>query len=222
MPHKFILTFVIVCDIISLMLLADKWRVGLIIGYSRTSTTEQIAGLEAQDRELKAVGAQRIFTEQVSSVAPRKALEDAIDFAREGDILCVTKLDRLARSVAHLCELVARLQAKSVALRILNLNIDTGTPTGKLMLNLLGSISEFERQIMLERQREGIAKAKSEGKYKGRAPTARAKTDLVLEMVRAGKTREAVAEELKISARSVFRILRDHGVSKKAPVERAA
>jgi DNA invertase Pin-like site-specific DNA recombinase len=102
------------------------------------------------------------------------------------------------------------------------LNIDTGTPTGKLMLNLLGSIAEFERQIMLERQREGIAKAKSDGKYKGRAPTARAKTDLVLEMVRAGKTREAVAEELNISARSVFRILRDHGVSKKVPVERAA
>ena len=149
----------------------------MIIGYSRTSTTEQTAGLEAQDRELKAVGAQRIFTEQVSSVAPRKALEDAIDFAREGDVLCVTKLDRLARSIAHLCELVARLQAKSVALRILNLNIDTGTPTGKLMLHLLGSIAEFERQIMLERQREGIAKAKSEGKYKGRAPTARAKTD---------------------------------------------
>jgi DNA invertase Pin-like site-specific DNA recombinase len=194
----------------------------VIIGYSRTSTTEQIAGLEAQDRVLKAAGVQRIFTEQVSSVAPRKALEDAIDFAREGDVLCVTKLDRLARSVAHLCELVARLQAKKVALRILNLNIDTGTPTGKLMLHLLGSIAEFERQIMLERQREGIAKAKSEGKYKGRAPTARAKTDLVLEMVRAGKTREAVAEELKISARSVFRILRDHRVSKDDPVERAA
>jgi DNA invertase Pin-like site-specific DNA recombinase len=194
----------------------------VIIGYSRTSTTEQIAGLEAQDRELKAAGAQRIFTEQVSSVAPRKGLEDAIDFAREGDVLCVTKLDRLARSVAHLCELVARLEAKSVALRILNMNIDTATPTGKLMLNLLGSIAEFERQIMLERQREGIAKAKSDGKYKGRAPTARAKTDLVLEMVRAGKTREAVAEELKISTRSVFRILRDHRVSEKDPVERAA
>jgi DNA invertase Pin-like site-specific DNA recombinase len=193
----------------------------VIIGYSRTSTTEQIAGLEAQDRELKAAGAQRIFTEQVSSVAPRKALEDAIDFAREGDVLCITKLDRLARSVAHLCELVARLQAKSVALRILNMNIDTGTPTGKLMLHLLGSIAEFERQIMLERQREGIAKAKSEGKYKGRAPTARAKTDLVLEMVRAGKTREAVAEKLNISARSVFRILKDYRVSKNDPVERA-
>jgi DNA invertase Pin-like site-specific DNA recombinase len=137
-------------------------------------------------------------------------------------VLCVTKLDRLARSVAHLCELVARLQAKGVALRILTLNIDTGTPTGKLMLNLLGSIAEFERGVMLERQREGIAKAKSDGRYKGRAPTARAKTELVLEMVRAGKTRQAIGEELNISVRSAFRILRNHRVSKKAPVERAA
>jgi DNA invertase Pin-like site-specific DNA recombinase len=193
----------------------------VIIGYSRTSTTEQIAGLEAQDRELKAAGAERIFTEQVSSVAPRKGLEEAIDYAREG-VLCVTKLDRLARSVAHLCELVTRLQAKSVALRILNMNIDTGTPTGKLMLNLLGSIAEFERGVMLERQREGIAKAKSAGKYKGRAPLARAKTELVLQMVRAGKTRQAVAAELNISVRSVFRILRDHRVSEKALVESAA
>jgi DNA invertase Pin-like site-specific DNA recombinase len=155
-------------------------------------------------------------------VTPRKALEDAIDYAREGDVLCVAKLDRLARSVAHLCELVARLHAKSVALRILNMNIDTGTPTGKLMLNLLGAIAEFERGVMLERQREGIAKAKSDGKYKGRAPLARAKAELILEMVAAGKTRQAVAEELNIGLRSVFRILREHRVSEKAPVERAA
>ena len=90
------------------------------------------------------------------------------------------------------------------------------------MLNLLGAIAEFERGVMLERQREGIAKAKSAGKYKGRAPLARAKTKLVLEMVRSGKTRQAVADELNISVRSVFRILRNHRVSKKAPVERAA
>ena len=90
------------------------------------------------------------------------------------------------------------------------------------MLNLLGAIAEFERGVMLERQREGIAKAKSDGKYKGRAPTARAKTELVLQMVRVGKTRHAVATELNISVRSVFRILREHRVSEKAPGERAA
>src|SRR6202040_1385074 len=84
----------------------------MIIGYGRTSTIEQIAGLEAQIRDLKAVGAEKLFRENVSSVAPRKQLEAAIEFAREGDTLVVTKIDRLARSVRHLCETVDRLQAK--------------------------------------------------------------------------------------------------------------
>src|SRR3546814_6109684 len=87
--------------------------------------------------------------------------------------LIVTKLDRLAHSVAYLVAITEALRDKGVGLRVLSLNLDTATPTGKLMLNLLGSIAEFERELMLERQREGIAKAKAEGKFKGRAPTAR-------------------------------------------------
>ena len=88
----------------------------MIIGYGRTSTIEQVAGLEAQIRDLKAAGAENLFRENVSSVAPRHQLEAAIEFAREGDTLVVTKIDRLARSVRHLCEIVDRLQAKGVAL----------------------------------------------------------------------------------------------------------
>src|SRR5664279_1779371 len=118
----------------------------MIIGYGRTSTIEQVAGLEAQTRDLKAAGAEKLFRENVSSVAPRKQLEAAIEFAREGDTLVVTKIDRLARSVRHLCEIVDRLQAKGVALRILNMNLDTNDPTGKLMLQIVGSIAEFERR----------------------------------------------------------------------------
>jgi DNA invertase Pin-like site-specific DNA recombinase len=79
---------------------------------------------------------------------------------REGDTLVVTKIDRLARSVRHLCEIVDRLQAKGIALRLLNLNLDTNDATGKLMLQIIGSIAEFERSIMLARQLEGIAKAR--------------------------------------------------------------
>jgi DNA invertase Pin-like site-specific DNA recombinase len=94
---------------------------------------------------------------------------------RAGDIFIVTKLDRLARSVAHLVEIGTRLEAKGVALKVLDQAIDTTTPSGRLMFNMLGSIVQFERELMLERQREGIAKAKAEGKYKGRKPTARAK-----------------------------------------------
>ena len=80
----------------------------MIIGYGRTSTIEQVAGIEAQIRDLKAAGAEKLFRENVSSVAPRKQLEAAIEFSREGDTLVVTKIDRLARSVRHLCEIPAK------------------------------------------------------------------------------------------------------------------
>jgi DNA invertase Pin-like site-specific DNA recombinase len=102
------------------------------------------------------------------------------------DVFVVTRLDRLARSVADLVRIVDHLRQKSVALRVMALGIDTGTPTGKLMANLLGSIAEFERDIMLERQREGIAKAKSEGKFKGRKPTARAKSVEIIALAKQG------------------------------------
>ncbi|MBB4201149.1 DNA invertase Pin-like site-specific DNA recombinase [Rhodoblastus sphagnicola] len=130
----------------------------------------------------------------------------------------MTKLDRLARSVIHLGELVARLEAKKVSLRILGMGVDTGTPTGRLMVNLLGSIARFEREVMLEHQREGVAKAKAEaeaeGKYKGRAPTARAKAAQVLSLAgKPGMTKEAIAAELNIGVASVYRILRPQRAS---------
>ncbi|MFS8048529.1 recombinase family protein [Rhizobium sp. BR 314] len=180
------------------------------IGYSRTSTTDQKAGLDAQLRDLQAAGCTKVFKEQLSSVAnERPELERALEFVREGDVLVVTKLDRLARSVADLVAITETLKAKGVELRILALNLDTSTPTGKLMLNLLGSIAEFERELMLERQREGIAKAKADGKYKGRAPTARSKVDEVLAMKAAGKKIADIQAALKISRASVFRILKE-------------
>jgi DNA invertase Pin-like site-specific DNA recombinase len=88
---------------------------------------------------------------------------------REDDTFIVCKLDRLARSTQHLLTITERLKAKGVALRVLNLGLDTSTSTGALLLTMLGAIGQFEREMMLERQREGIAKAKREGKYKGRA-----------------------------------------------------
>ena len=181
----------------------------MLIGYARTSTLDQKAGLEAQTRDLTAIGCDRIFEEQVSSVdvVKREALTEALAFARTGDTLVVTKLDRLARSVAHLVDILGQLEAKGVALRILAMGIDTSTPTGKLMLTILGGVAEFEREIMLERQREGIAKAKAEGKYKGRAPTARAKTDEVLKLHREGIGGTEIARRLGIGRASVYRIL---------------
>lgn len=179
------------------------------VGYARTSTLDQKAGLEAQERELAAAGCQRVFIEQVSSVdvAQRLKLEEALDFIREGDTLVVTKLDRLARSTDHLMKLLSRIKAKGADLMILNLGIDTGTPTGKLMLTVLGGIAEFEREIMLERQREGIAKAKAEGKYKGRKPTAQAKADEVKALRSQGMGASLIAKRLGIGRASVYRIL---------------
>src|SRR3954452_7459226 len=120
----------------------------MLIGYARTSTLEQEAGLEAQFRDLQALGCEKVIKEQTSSVGRRRGLEEAMEFARSGDTLVVTKLDRLARSVPHMWEIIGRLKAKDVALRILNLGIDTSTPTGKLMLNVIGGVAEFEREMM--------------------------------------------------------------------------
>lgn len=182
------------------------------IGYARTSTLDQKAGLEAQIRDLQAAGCDRIFDEQVSSVdlAHRDKLAEAIDFAREGDTLVVTKLDRLARSVAHLMGLLEQLRAKGVALVILDMGFDTSTPNGKLMLSIFGAVAEFEREIMLERQREGIAKAKAQGKYKGRAPTARAKLDVILTLKAEGMKESEIASRTGTSRASVYRLLKEH------------
>jgi DNA invertase Pin-like site-specific DNA recombinase len=178
-----------------------------VVGYARTSTLHQDAGLDAQLRQLQALGCDKIFSEQVSSVADRARLAAALEYVREGDTLIVTKLDRLARSVAHLIEITAELKRKGVALKIVDMGVDTGTPTGRLFLNIVGSIAEFEREIMLERQREGVAAAKADGKYKGRAPTARRKAEQIRELAAQGVSKVEIARRLAVGERSVYRML---------------
>lgn len=185
----------------------------MLIGYARTSTLEQAAGLEAQVRDLERLGCEKIYKEQASSASPREALEAAIDFAREGDTLVVTKLDRLARSVKHMWAVLDRLRSKSVAIRIENLGIDTGTPTGKLMLNILGGVAEFEREMMLERQREGIARAKADGKYRGRQPLAPNRVAEIRDLRDEGLSMEAIAVRLGVGKGTVFRAIRSAAVA---------
>lgn len=181
----------------------------MLIGYARTSTLDQKASIEAQTRDLTAAGCEKVFQEQVSSVdvEGRQELAQALEFVREGDTLVVTKLDRLARSVGHLRDITSTLEGRGAALRILDLGIDTGKATGKLILTVLGGIAEFEREIMLERQREGIAKAKAAGKYKGRKPTARAKSGEVVALREQGVGPAEIARRLGIGRASVYRIL---------------
>jgi len=182
----------------------------MLIGYARTSTTEQEAGLEAQLRDLEAAGCGRVFSERVSSVADRPELSKAVAYAREGDTIVVTKVDRLARDTAGLWTLVRDLDAKGVGLRVLNLGgdtVDTKSASGKLVLTIFAGFAQFEREMMLERQREGIAKAKAEGKYRGRKPTARAKAADVLRLHQEGKTPTEIARETGIGRGSVYRIV---------------
>lgn len=181
----------------------------MLVGYGRTSTLDQTAGLEAQQRDLEAAGCERVFMEQVSSVdvKAREKLAEALDYVRDGDTLVVTKLDRLARSTFHLQEVLQTLTDKGASLQVLGMGLDTATPTGKLMLNLLGSIAQFEREIMLERQREGIARARAAGKYKGRKPTAMAKADEVKRLHEEGVGATEIAKRLGIGRASVYRAL---------------
>jgi DNA invertase Pin-like site-specific DNA recombinase len=182
----------------------------MLVGYARTSTAEQEAGLEAQGRDLRAAGCEKVFAERVSSVGKRQQLEAALGYVREWDTLVVCKPDRLARSVADLLAIVGRLEARKVSLRVLSMGgseVHTATPTGRLMLTVLGAVAEFERALMLERQREGIAKAKAEGRYKGRKPTARVKAEEVRRLQGQGVRPTEIAERLGIGRASVYRVL---------------
>lgn len=137
------------------------------ISYIRVSTVDQ-----HEDRQIKAMeslGIEKWFKEKVSAKdTNRPKLKELLEFAREGDTIYIHDLSRLARSTKDLLELVEELQSRNVQLISLKENLDTSTPTGKLMLTMIGAINEFERTNMLERQREGIAIAKAKGMYKGR------------------------------------------------------
>lgn len=180
------------------------------VGYARTSTIEQVAGIEAQVRDLLAAGCEEkdIFQEHASAVKQRDGLEKALAFVREGDTLIVTKLDRLARSVPDLYRIVDILKEKKVHLQILSLGMDTSTPAGKAMLAMMGAFAEFEREIMLERQKEGIEKAKQDGKYKGRKPLPAEIEHAVETYLETGVSKVWIAKKLNIGEASVYRIAR--------------
>jgi len=175
------------------------------IGYARTSTIEQNYSLEDQVERLDSQGCQKIFSEKVSSVSSRPEFEKCIEFAREGDTVVITKLDRFARSITDLWRHITILEEKGASLHILDLSLDTSTPNGRLQITLLGAIAQWEREMMLERQKVGIAKAQQDGKYKGRSPTARRLREEIQKLHREGLKPSQIAKELKIGVASVYR-----------------
>ena len=203
--------------IISLLLDSFDRIVMTIYGYARTSTVEQVAGLADQVEKLKKAGCtdQTIYREQISSVK----MADRVEFAKvlislcKGDVLVFTSLSRVARSMVHMIEIEAAVAAAGASIRILDMNVDTSTAQGRLTFNLFGSIAQFERENMLERQRVGIAAAKASGKYSGRAPTAQAKSHKVLQLNSKGLTKLEIAAACEIGVASVYRILKSAAIS---------
>lgn len=188
-------------------------RASMIVGYARTSTSDQTAGLKAQKRDLSAAGAERTYAEQVSSVAQRGKLAECLAFLREGDMLVVTKPDRLARNTAELLTIADGLTKRGVGLIVLaigGMQLDTRNPTSKLIFTLLGGVATWEREIMLERQREGIAKAKAEGRYLGRKASLDPAEIATLAQCMGPA---AIAKRLGIARSSVYRLMPPGGTS---------
>lgn len=157
-----------------------------------------------------AAGCKKVFAEQVSSVAEREQLQAAIDYLRDGDVLVATKLDRVARSMRHLIQIVDQVEAKGAGLHILGMNLNTTCATSNLMLQVLGAVAEHERAMMLERQREGIAKATM------------AKAGEVEALLAAGTSPSEVARRLKIGRSSVYRAMRLQNIKREPTTYRPA
>lgn len=176
------------------------------VGYARVSSVGQ--SLDIQNEALAQAGCEKVFAEKMSgrSTTDREQLALAIEFAREGDTFVVTRLDRLARSVGDLHRIIERLTEKKVAFRCINQSgVDTDTSTGRLMLSILGAVACFESDIRAERQREGVAKAKLAGKYRGRPTTI--SPDAVKELRDQGLGATEIAKKLNIGRASVYRAL---------------
>lgn len=178
----------------------------MLVGYARVSSTGQ--SLDIQLDHLAKAGCEKIFAEKMSgrSTKDRAELAQAMDFVREGDTLVVTRLDRLARSVGDLHQIIEKLTDKGVEFQCLRQSdVVIGTSTGKLMLAILGAVAQFENDIRRERQAEGIAKAKADGRYRGRKATidpARVK-----ELHSTGLGPAAIAREMGIGRATVYRAL---------------
>ena len=176
-----------------------------MIGYARVSTSDQ--DLTIQLAALNAAGCEVIRQEKASgtTIAGRQELKTVLEFIRAGDTLVVTRIDRLARSIGDLQDIVRTLRTKGAALRATEQPIDTTTAAGKCFLDMLGVFAEFETNLRKERQLEGIAKAKAAGVYKGRPATIEAAQ--VRELKAQGIGASEIAKRLKIGRASVYRVL---------------
>jgi DNA invertase Pin-like site-specific DNA recombinase len=174
------------------------------VGYARASTADQDVAIQVA--ALKAAGCEPIRSEKRSgtSTEGRTELQTVLAFLRRGDVLTVTRIDRLARSIADLSNIVRELESKGVALKATEQPIDTSTAAGKAFLGMLGVFAEFETNIRKERQLEGIEAAKKAGVYKGRPATI--EPSEIAKLKAEGLGASAIAKRLKIGRASVYRV----------------
>jgi DNA invertase Pin-like site-specific DNA recombinase len=180
---------------------------GALVGYARVSTHEQ--HLDAQISELADLGCIKVFQEKASGArADRPELEAALHYLRAGDVLCVWRLDRLGRSLNHLVCTISELETQGVGLRSIHENIDTTTSTGKLVFHIFAALAEFERDLIIDRTRAGLAAAKERGATPGRKRLLSAnQVDAIHQLHNEGKQVRALAEMFGVSRPTVYRAL---------------
>jgi DNA invertase Pin-like site-specific DNA recombinase len=176
------------------------------VGYARVSTTGQDLGVQLE----KLAGCDKVYREKRSGIVDRRPeLAAALEYVREGDVLAVTRLDRLARSTLHLCQVAAELQRKRVDLDVVDQRIDTSTSVGRLLFHVLAAIAEFELEIRAERQRDGMARAKSRGVRFGRKKTLQPAAVGELARLRGeGASIGELARHYRLAESTIYRYLR--------------
>lgn len=182
----------------------------MLVGYGRVSTQDQNPAL--QEDALKGAGCEKLFIETISSgKKERPQLVAALDYVREGDTLVVWRLDRLARSLHQLIQTVEDLDARGIALKSITEAIDTGTAGGRLVFHIFGSIAEFERAIIRERTKAGVAAAKARGRVGGRpSKLAGERAEHARNLLSSGSTVSAVARSMGVSRSTVLKATRSN------------
>ena len=188
---------------------------GDILGYARVSTGDQdVAG---QTMRLEEAGAIKVFTDVMSGKSmERPGLAELIAYARKGDTLAVVRLDRLGRSLAELLTTVETLRGQGIALLSLEEKIDTSSAAGELIFHVFGAIAHFERRLISERTRDGIAAARAKGKRPGRQPLDMAKIDAAIKLIEARMSPTEAAKQLGIGRSTIYREMRRMGIERSA------
>ncbi len=178
------------------------------IAYCRISTREQVESLDNQEQTLLAHGCKRSYKDIASgSKGERPGLSEALDYAREGDTIVVTRLDRLGRTTLDTLRTVQELDERGIKVEALDVNLDTSTPSGKLVLNVIASLAQWERDLLIERTKEGLAHARAQGRVGGRpSKLTKPQKKAILTSLESGMSQNEVAAAFNVSRSTIARI----------------